>query len=87
LHAVQHVDSADGWAQGAAKRTGTSDTTIKKLVDAGALPKKQVVPWAPWEIQRTDLDLPEVRAAIEHLKRTGRLVIRDTSEKQTRFFQ
>jgi uncharacterized protein DUF5615 len=38
--------------QGAARYTNTSDTTIKKLFDAGILPMRQVVPFAPWEIPR-----------------------------------
>jgi len=73
--------------QGAARYTGTSDTTIKKLVDAGVLPMRQVVPYAPWEIQCADLDSPRVRAILEHLKRTGRLRLGDTSDTQQRLFQ
>ena len=42
--------------QGAARYTQTSDTTIRKLVDGGVLPMHQVVAYAPWEIQRMDLD-------------------------------
>jgi DNA invertase Pin-like site-specific DNA recombinase len=68
--------------QGAARYTGTSDTTIKKLVDGGVLPMRQVVPFAPWEIQRCDLESERVRAILDRLKRTGRLVLGDTSAKQ-----
>ncbi len=73
--------------QGAARHTGTSDTTIKKLVDAGVLPMRQVSPFAPWEIQRADLDSERVRAILERLKRTGRLVVGDKSEQQPQLFQ
>jgi hypothetical protein len=73
--------------QGAARYTSTSDTTIKKLVDGGILPMHQVVPFAPWEIRRTDLDDPRVRAILEHLKRTGRVVLGDTSAMQRELFQ
>jgi DNA invertase Pin-like site-specific DNA recombinase len=72
--------------QAAARYTGTSDTTIKKLVDAGLLPMRQVVPFAPWEIQRADLDAERVRTIVEHLKRTGRLLVKDTSQHQSELF-
>jgi len=65
--------------QGAARYTTTSDTTIKKLVDAGILPMRQVVPFAPWEIRRTDLDSEPVRAVLTRLKQTGRVVLEHRS--------
>jgi len=74
---------------GAARHTGTSNTTIVKLVEAGVLPMRQVVPFAPWEIERTDLEGARVRAILEHLERTGRLVLGNTSdaaEDQTQLF-
>ena len=37
-----------------------SDTTIRRLVEANLLPMTQIVPWAPWEIQRVDLDAEPV---------------------------
>lgn len=80
-------DSSVLTLQGAARYTGTSDTTIKKLVDGGILPMRQVVPFAPWEIQRTDLDGPRVRVILDHLKRTGRVVLGDTSETQRGLFE
>ena len=41
-------------------------------VDVGILPMRQLVAFAPWEIQRTDLDSERVRGILAHLKRTGR---------------
>jgi DNA invertase Pin-like site-specific DNA recombinase len=73
--------------QGAARYTGTSDTTIKKLVNAGVVAMRQVVPFAPWEIRRSDLETERVRAILEHLKRTGRLMIEDPLGKQRELFQ
>ncbi|MGH2348390.1 MAG: recombinase family protein [bacterium] len=73
--------------KGAARCTGTSDTTIKKLVDSGVLTMRQVVPFAPWEIRRSDLETEQVSAILEHLKRTGRLMLGDTSGKQRDLFQ
>jgi DNA invertase Pin-like site-specific DNA recombinase len=73
--------------QGAARYTDTSDTTIKKLVDGHVLPMRQVAPFAPWEIHRADLDREPVRAILARLRRTGRLVLGDTSGTQRQFFQ
>ena len=73
--------------QGAARYTTTSDTTIKKLVDAGILPMRQVVPFAPWEIRRADLDSDPVRVVLTRLKQTGRVVLGDTSDTQPELFQ
>ena len=73
--------------QAAARYTATSDTTIKKLVDAGVLPMRQVVPFAPWEIRRADLETEPVRGIVDHLKRTGRLLIGDPSDTQRALFQ
>ena len=72
--------------QGAARYTQTSDTTIKKLVDGGVLPMHQVVPFAPWEIRRTDVDSERVRAVLARLKLTGRVVLRETSDAQAELF-
>lgn len=85
-HARSPADPAILSLQGAAKYTGTSDTTIKKLVDVGVLPMRQVVPFAPWEIQRDDIDSKRVRAILERLKRTGRLVLGDTLDTQNELF-
>jgi DNA invertase Pin-like site-specific DNA recombinase len=72
--------------QGAVRHTGVSDRTIKKLVDAGVLAMHQVVPCAPWEIRRTDLDCPRVRQALDGLERSGRLWLGDTLTAQPGLF-
>ena len=59
----------------AARHCGVSDTTIRRLVEAGILPMNQVVPWAPWEIKRSDLESETVRRIIDHLHETGKLVL------------
>jgi hypothetical protein len=71
---------------GAARYTNTSDTTIKKLVDGGILPMRQVVPFAPWEIMRTDLESERVRTVLARLTHTGRVVLGDTSDTQPELF-
>ena len=60
----------------AASYCRVSDTTIRKLVEAQLLPMTQVAPWAPWEIKRADLDGEPVRGIIEHLHKTGKLVLK-----------
>jgi DNA invertase Pin-like site-specific DNA recombinase len=72
--------------QGAARYTATSDTTIKKLVDAGTLPMNQAVPYAPWEIQRADLESARVRGILDTLEKTGRLRLGDKSGPQEALF-
>lgn len=57
----------------AAAYCGVSQTTIKRLVEAGVLTKDQIVPWAPWEIKRGDLDADPVHGIVENLKNTGKL--------------
>lgn len=55
--------------------TGVSDTTLRRLVEAGLLVNHQTVAWAPWELRRQDLDTEPVAGILEHLRRTGRLVL------------
>jgi hypothetical protein len=58
-----------------------------KLVNAGILPMNQVVPLAPWEIKRSDIDSAPVRKILQQLKKTGKLVIEgDSSEFQVELF-
>ena len=72
----------------AARHCGVSDTTITRLVKAALLPMRQLVACAPWEIQVADLDRDPVRCIIDHLKRTGRLVLDgDALRSQTDLFQ
>ena len=55
----------------AAQQLGVSATVLKRCIAQGTLPARQVVPQAPWIIQRTDLALPAVQAAVQGV-RTGR---------------
>ena len=72
----------------AAKDFQVSDTTIKRLVASGLLMVEQVAPWAPWEIRRADLDAEPIRGILDHLRRTGELVLPgDMSAAQPALFQ
>jgi DNA invertase Pin-like site-specific DNA recombinase len=55
----------------AAKYCGVSQGTIMRLVRSGVLPKHQIVPWAPWEIRRADLESPAVQHVLHRLRETG----------------
>lgn len=58
-----------------------------RLIQANLLPMQQVVPYAPLEIKRVDLDAETVAGIIKHLKSTGRLVLqRDPSAEQVHLF-
>ena len=65
----------------AASHCRVSDTTIRRLVDAKLLPMTQAAPWAPWEIKRIDLDAEPVRGIVEHLRKTGKLVLKGIVSK------
>lgn len=72
----------------AVKYTGTSDTTLMRLIKAKVLSANQLAPYAPLEIKREDLDSQPVASILAHLKSTGRLVLDgDTSGQQPSLFQ
>ena len=54
---------------------GVSINTITRLIDAGLLNAEQVVPYAPYAIEKASFDTEPVLAIINHLKRTGKLVL------------
>jgi len=55
----------------AAKYCGIGKHVIERLVMKGFLAYEQVLPMAPWEIRRADLDSQPFRSALEHYRRTG----------------
>ncbi len=59
----------------AARICQVSHNTIERLVEAGLLKREQPAPRAPWEIRRADLEAEPVRSVIEHLQRTGKLIL------------
>ena len=66
---------------------GVSHRSIERLVEAGLLSREQVAPRAPWEIRRSDLDTEPVRSILEHLRRTGKLLLRGgRTENQPELF-
>ena len=59
----------------AARVCGINQQSIKRLVETGLLKGEQVVPRAPWEIRRADLETEPVRTIIQRLRRTGKLIL------------
>jgi DNA invertase Pin-like site-specific DNA recombinase len=67
---LPHFSKGTDWltrAQ-AAQHFGVSATVLKRLMGHGILPARQVVPSAPWIIQRTDLDRAPVLAAVQAVR-------------------
>ena len=75
-HVISPQDSELLTLGGAAKYCGVSQTAIKKLVKEGVLKREQAVPWAPWEIKRSDLDSENIQNIFRVLKETGKLNIK-----------
>ena len=72
----------------AVRYTGVSDTTLIKLINKQLLPCHQVAPYAPLEINQSDLDSDPVRSILEHLKATGVSVLEGVSlPRQESLFQ
>jgi len=72
----------------AVKYSGVSDTTLTKLIKQGILKANQIVPYAPLEIRKSDIDSEPVKMILDHLKSTGKLVFdRVTLPKQQTLFE
>jgi hypothetical protein len=59
----------------AARLCGVSHRTIERLVEVGLLEREQTVPRAPWQIRRADLEAEPIRAIVERLRQTGKLIL------------
>ena len=59
----------------AARLCGVSHRSLERLAEAGLLKHEQVAPRAPWQIRRSDLQAEPVRSILDHLRRTGKLVL------------
>jgi hypothetical protein len=55
--------------QAASAVLDVSSHSVRKLIDQGILPAQQVVPHAPWVIERSGLELPGVKAAVTAIKK------------------
>lgn len=70
------------------KHCGVSINSIMRLIEAGLLKAEQVVPYAPYAIEKASFDTEPVVSIINHLKTTGRLVLdRGVLGKQGNLFK
>jgi hypothetical protein len=56
----------------AAAALGVPDQVIRKLIQCGLLPAKQVMPDAPWQIRVEDLRTPQVLEAFQKRRTSPR---------------
>jgi DNA invertase Pin-like site-specific DNA recombinase len=63
-HAAARKDGAWLTLRDAAKTLGVTNHVIYRLIESGALPAKQVMPDAPWQIRTEDLQTPAVKHAL-----------------------
>ena len=89
IPAVKKADNENILTLGqAVKYTGVSDTSLIKLIKRGILKANQVVPYAPLEIDKSDIDSDPVKMILDHLKSTGKLVFdRVTLPEQRLLFE
>ncbi len=60
-------------ANQAADYLETSRSSINRMEKLGLITRNQVLPYAPWRIERSELDSEPVRSAVTRLQTTGRL--------------
>ena len=71
---TQRVENSDVLTLGgAAEYLGVSPTTITRLAREGVIENRQTIPWAPWEIAKSELDSERITRIILRLRRTGKL--------------
>ncbi len=70
-HGVSSFEKREGCMtlEKAAQALGVSHTVVKTLIRKNILAAKQVVAFAPWVIEREDLESPQVQAAVRTVKR------------------
>jgi hypothetical protein len=72
--------------QQAASALQVSDAVVRRLVMQKTLPARQIVRFAPWMIERVDLNLPAVHRAIRLVHAGQRRPSRIPNNAQTRIF-
>jgi hypothetical protein len=67
----------------AARKLDVNCYAIRKLIQAGILPARQVMPDAPWQILAADLARPEVQQALSRRRVRGGRPCRDSRDDRT----
>ena len=70
----------------AAEELKVSPMVIRKLIANKTLPARQIVKYAPWIIERGDLQLPAVQRAVQHVYKGQRRPLIAVDEAQTPLF-
>lgn len=70
----------------AAAALDVSPMVIRRLIAGKVLPAKQIVRFAPWMIERSDLELPTVRKRIQRVHQGRRSPLIESSAAQTPLF-
>ena len=71
-----------------AKVLDVSMMVVRRLIAQQILPAKQIVKFAPWIIERADLELPSVRKEIRRVREGRRLAsIVHNNNEQHRLFK
>jgi DNA invertase Pin-like site-specific DNA recombinase len=70
-HKIAPFQKQDCWVmlEEAARELQVSNTVIRRLIRESILPAKQVVKYAPWIIEKSDLQLPAVQAQVKVARR------------------
>ncbi len=66
----------------AATKSSVSQTVIRRLIRDGTLPAKQIVPTAPWIIERDALSIPAVQMAVTAVRQGRQLPKIDTQQAE-----
>jgi hypothetical protein len=89
-HRIPKFDStaSRSWlTQGqAAKALGVSANFVRRLLRDNILPGRQVVPHAPWVIEASNLELPQVQAAVAALRAGRRSPSKPTGQDEFLLF-
>jgi DNA invertase Pin-like site-specific DNA recombinase len=83
-HEIAVFQRQDSWLslEQASEELQVSNTFLQRLIREGTLPAKQVVAYAPWVIQRSDLALPAVQQQVAALRRGHQLPRKIAAQQQ-----
>jgi len=75
----------EGWInmEEAAGYLGVSSMTVKRLITRGIIKGRQVVPHAPWVINKSDLDTDKVKTAVSDAKRGKRTIRQENPDQES----
>ena len=83
-HHIPPFRKTDDWLtlEQTANELGVSNTVVKRFIREKTLPAKQVIPCAPWVIERKDLNLPEIQRQVAAIKKGRKLPRTDPDQRE-----